>query len=192
MFWTPNFSMSFYIWWWHWGDLSEPKYHCPWSHRFLVTWGESQKLRCWEFPGGPVVRTRRFHHGGPGSIPGRGTKILQARQVSREKNNLGTCQGHSACMCRERSRKASPSEWHKFRPKDTWELVRRMGLGRVGRVFRKEGTALWRPDSESHQVSFKERKVLQAWILECEEGGQGMWTGKRVDTWRVFWVWTLF
>ena len=32
----------------------------------------------WEFPGGPVVRTRRFHCRGPGSIPGWGTKILQA------------------------------------------------------------------------------------------------------------------
>ena len=31
-----------------------------------------------EFPGGPVVRSRRFHCGGLGSIPGRGTKILQA------------------------------------------------------------------------------------------------------------------
>ena len=32
----------------------------------------------WEFPGGPVVRTRRFHCHGPGSIPGWGSKILQA------------------------------------------------------------------------------------------------------------------
>ena len=32
-----------------------------------------------EFPGGPVVRTLRFHCWGPGSIPGWGTKILQAR-----------------------------------------------------------------------------------------------------------------
>ena len=33
-----------------------------------------------EFPGGPVVRTRCFHCGGPGSIPGWGTKIPQATQ----------------------------------------------------------------------------------------------------------------
>ena len=32
---------------------------------------------CWEFPSGPVVRTRCFHCGGPGSILGRGTKIPQ-------------------------------------------------------------------------------------------------------------------
>ena len=31
-----------------------------------------------EFPGGPVVRTRRFHCHGLGSIPGWGTKIPQA------------------------------------------------------------------------------------------------------------------
>ena len=29
----------------------------------------------WEFPGGPVVRTRLFHCWGPGSIPGQGTKM---------------------------------------------------------------------------------------------------------------------
>ena len=29
----------------------------------------------WEFPGGPVVRTWRFHCRGQGSIPGWGTKI---------------------------------------------------------------------------------------------------------------------
>ena len=31
-----------------------------------------------DFPGGPVVRTPRFHCRGPGSIPGRGTEILGA------------------------------------------------------------------------------------------------------------------
>ena len=31
-----------------------------------------------EFPGGPVVRTRCFHRGSLGSIPGQGAKILQA------------------------------------------------------------------------------------------------------------------
>ena len=31
-----------------------------------------------EFPGGLVVRTQCFHCKGPGSIPGQGTKILQA------------------------------------------------------------------------------------------------------------------
>ena len=34
----------------------------------------------WEFPGGPMVRTWRFHCCGTGSIPGRGTKIPQAGQ----------------------------------------------------------------------------------------------------------------
>ena len=35
-----------------------------------------------KFPDGPVVRTQRFHCRGPSSIPGRGTKILQATQCS--------------------------------------------------------------------------------------------------------------
>ena len=34
----------------------------------------------WEFPGSPVVRTRRFHCLSLGSIPGWGAKILQAAQ----------------------------------------------------------------------------------------------------------------
>ena len=39
------------------------------------------------FPGGPVVRTWSFHCCGLGSIPGGGTKILQA--VRREKKKRG-------------------------------------------------------------------------------------------------------
>ena len=41
----------------------------------------------WEFPGGPVVRTRHFHCWRPGfkrSIPGRGTKIPQATRCSQQ------------------------------------------------------------------------------------------------------------
>ena len=37
------------------------------------------------FPGGPVVRTQCFHCGGLGSIPGWGTKILQAVQHNRNR-----------------------------------------------------------------------------------------------------------
>ena len=33
-----------------------------------------------EFSGSPVVRTQHLHCGGPGSIPGWGTKIQQAAQ----------------------------------------------------------------------------------------------------------------
>ena len=36
-----------------------------------------------EFPGGPVVRTRRFHCRGPGSIPGQGTKIPTSRATAK-------------------------------------------------------------------------------------------------------------
>ena len=38
----------------------------------------------WEFPGGPVVRTRHFHCRGLGSILGRGTKIPQAARRGRK------------------------------------------------------------------------------------------------------------
>ena len=39
----------------------------------------------WEFPGGPVARTRLSHSCGAGSIPGRGTEILQAVPHSKRK-----------------------------------------------------------------------------------------------------------
>ena len=40
-----------------------------------------------EFPGRPVVRTQCFHCHGPGSIPGQGTKIMQATQPKKKKKN---------------------------------------------------------------------------------------------------------
>ena len=41
----------------------------------------------WEFPGCSVVRTRRFHCWGLGSIPAQGTKIPHAMQHGQEKKN---------------------------------------------------------------------------------------------------------
>ena len=38
-----------------------------------------------EFPGGPVVRTQRFHCPGWGSIPDQGIKILKATWCSQKK-----------------------------------------------------------------------------------------------------------
>ena len=38
-----------------------------------------------EFPGGPVVRARRFHCQGPGSVPGQGNMILQASRHGQKK-----------------------------------------------------------------------------------------------------------
>ena len=38
-----------------------------------------------EFPGGPVVKTWCFHCQGLGSIPGQGTKTLQAMQYGHKK-----------------------------------------------------------------------------------------------------------
>ena len=49
-----------------------------------------KKILSWEFPGGPVVRTRRFHCCGLSSIPGQGTKIPQAAwhgQKKKKKKN---------------------------------------------------------------------------------------------------------
>ena len=43
-----------------------------------------------EFPGHPVVRTQCFHCHGPGSIPGQGTKIMQATQPKKKKKKLYT------------------------------------------------------------------------------------------------------
>ena len=43
-------------------------------------------LRPWEFPGGPVVRTYAFTAVSPGSIPGTGTKILQATWLGQTQN----------------------------------------------------------------------------------------------------------
>ena len=40
----------------------------------------------WEFPGGPGMRARRFPCPGPGSVPGRGAKILQAAQRGQKKD----------------------------------------------------------------------------------------------------------
>ena len=35
----------------------------------------SKNVDYWEFPGGPVIRTRCFHCWGWGSIPGQGTEV---------------------------------------------------------------------------------------------------------------------
>ena len=50
------------------------------------------KSDCREFPGGPVVRTCRFHFWDLGSIPGWGTKILQAVRRGQKKKN---CRDHA-------------------------------------------------------------------------------------------------
>ena len=43
------------------------------------------KIRCREFPGGPVVRTQSFHFWGPGSILGQGTKIHKSHSTAKIK-----------------------------------------------------------------------------------------------------------
>ena len=44
-----------------------------------------KNTEAWEFSGGPVVRTQRFHCQGPGSIPGRVTKTPQATWLGQNK-----------------------------------------------------------------------------------------------------------
>ena len=44
-----------------------------------------------EFPGSSMVRTRAFTAEGPGSIPGWGTKIPQARIAAKNKNKDIQC-----------------------------------------------------------------------------------------------------
>ena len=46
-----------------------------------------QEWNRWEFPGGPVVRTQRFHCRSPGSIAGQGNEIPQATPHS-HKNEM--------------------------------------------------------------------------------------------------------
>ena len=36
------------------------------------------KVNCWDFPGGPMVKTSPSNAGGAGSIPGQGAKIPHA------------------------------------------------------------------------------------------------------------------
>ena len=60
--------------------------------------GVSQnRLKIWDFPGGPVFRTPRFHCPGPGSIRGWGTKIPQAvwrgqKKKKEAQNRLQACE----------------------------------------------------------------------------------------------------
>ena len=44
----------------------------------------------WEFPGGPMVRTQRFHCWGPGSVPGWGIKTLQVTWHGQKKTKKKT------------------------------------------------------------------------------------------------------
>ena len=55
----------------------QPK--CPLTEEWL------KKMWYREFPGGPVVKTLSFHCQGPSSIPGQGTKILQATWCGQKK-----------------------------------------------------------------------------------------------------------
>ena len=48
---------------------------------------QQHKMESREFPGGPAVRTRRFHCHGQGSIPGQGTKVPQAAQHGQKRWN---------------------------------------------------------------------------------------------------------
>ena len=73
------------------------------------------KYKAPESPGSPVVRTLCFFHGGgPGSIPGQGTEILQAmwcgQKKKREKENA------SNAVCSRNARKCK-NKWAKQQEK---------------------------------------------------------------------------
>ena len=80
-----------------WHSVTSPeRLTCAESQHWTRLWlcgfkiNEAQNLpsgcsQSWEFSCGPMVRTRRFHCQGPGSIPGQGTKIPWATQCSQKK-----------------------------------------------------------------------------------------------------------
>ena len=66
-----------------WGEFYPEGSYFPSKKSAYETLKQTEIHR--ESPGGPVVRTQRFHCCGPGSVPGRGTKILQALQRGRKR-----------------------------------------------------------------------------------------------------------
>ena len=56
-------------------------------------WGCVIKSQLREFPGGSVVRTPCSHWQGPDSIPGQGTKILQAAWCNQNKESIKSERG---------------------------------------------------------------------------------------------------
>ena len=66
-----------------------------------ITQSTSKKKKKLEFPGGPVVRTLRFHAKGLGSIPGQGTKIHQDMRRGQKRKKMeisGPPSGSSAWL----------------------------------------------------------------------------------------------
>ena len=54
----------------------------------ILNTADKESLQKRDFPGSPVVKTPRFHYWGLCSIPGQGTKILQAEQLKNKKARL--------------------------------------------------------------------------------------------------------
>ena len=55
-------------------------YSCTYSIINYLVYLILLRIQSREFPGGPVVRTQCFHSHGLDSIPGQGTKTLQAME----------------------------------------------------------------------------------------------------------------
>ena len=70
-----KYHISDIIWY-----LSERERQIPYDITYM--WNLKYDTR--EFPGGPMVRTQRFHCQGPGSIPGQRTKRSEERRVGKE------------------------------------------------------------------------------------------------------------
>ena len=80
--------------------IYKPLSFSPASSIYWV-WGQKGRLR--EFPSGLVVRILGFHCCGPGSIPGRGTKILQALWCGQKKKKIAKTKVEKITCPKEKS-----------------------------------------------------------------------------------------
>ena len=97
---SDGFHLTMDVWWCLGQETSWRRHF--WERLLSLV----KKYPCGEFPGGSVVRTWYFHCHGLGSIPGWGTKILQAMQhgqKEKEKENKLSMWRHSPFDSRVRA-----------------------------------------------------------------------------------------
>ena len=85
-------------------DLHKPNMACTWVYSQCEYQSEKQHHQHWDFPGGPVAKIPSSQGGGPGSIPGRGTRShmpqLRVHMLQRRHNTAKitkTKTQHIAC-----------------------------------------------------------------------------------------------
>ena len=74
-----------------------------------------------ELPGGPVVRTWCFHCWGPGSIPGQGTKILQAMWHGQKKKK--SLDAHCPMTYHFQPCSLKTPEWHSIKNYQSSQVI---------------------------------------------------------------------